>query len=548
MSEPSSRPGPLRGTLGLVVVGTLAFGLATLLMVTSGALQSGFGAFEDEPSHFLGGLMVHDYLRDSLGTHPLRYAEDYYVHYPKVAIGQWPPVWPALQGLWMLVFGVSTLSVQLLLCALMAAVGTLVFAAVREEAGVALAGTAALLLPCMPLVQRFGHMSMTEVPQTLFTIAAVLAFGCFVDTGRGRWSLAFALLAVAAILTKGNGIFLALVPPLTIALTGRWSLVKRPALWGSAALVAALCAPWYLLTLGISRSTWGAGTAPTLEYAVRALPTYAVAMLYLGGIAMALVAVLGFVTRLRESPHPGRWAALAAWIPALLAGVLAVPTGIDARHLVLAAPAWLAGWAAGAAWLARRAPSQGGVPVVPLLLVGAFFVEVFERPRKRTSGYRTAARVLLADPTLERSRLLVASDSRGEGLFVAAVAMDEERPGHVVLRASKVLSRSDWMGRDYELLYGTPESLAEFLERLPVGVVALDRSVGRDRWLAHHELLEGVIEGRPEVWQPIGTYDVVRDGVLHAGALALYRQVGHEDRIPLPLDLDRVGGRRLPGF
>ena len=40
--------------------------------------------------------------------------------------------------------------------------------------------------------------------------------------------------------------------------------------------------------------------------------------------------------------------------------------------------------------------------------------------------------------------------STSEGLLISEVAARESRPGHIVLRASKMLASEDWMGRDYQ--------------------------------------------------------------------------------------------------
>src|SRR5215472_8682387 len=62
--------------------------LVTLRMVqlASGAPQATFGAFGDEVAHFMGGVLVRDYLIHPF-RNPLRFAQDYYVHFPYFAIG-----------------------------------------------------------------------------------------------------------------------------------------------------------------------------------------------------------------------------------------------------------------------------------------------------------------------------------------------------------------------------------------------------------------------------------------------------------------------------
>ena len=58
------------------------------------AYQSEFGAHPDEAAHYVTGLMIRDYIADGIPQHPMRFAETYYDHYPKVALGNWPATRP----------------------------------------------------------------------------------------------------------------------------------------------------------------------------------------------------------------------------------------------------------------------------------------------------------------------------------------------------------------------------------------------------------------------------------------------------------------------
>ena len=55
------------------------------------------------------GLMVRDYIAAGFPDSPFRFAENYYLHYPKVAIGHWPPVFYSIQAAWMLIFRLPAL-------------------------------------------------------------------------------------------------------------------------------------------------------------------------------------------------------------------------------------------------------------------------------------------------------------------------------------------------------------------------------------------------------------------------------------------------------
>src|SRR5262249_17000702 len=134
-----------------------------------------------------------------------------------------------------------------------------------------------------------------------------------------------------------------------------------------------------------------------------------------------------------------------------------VPTGFEARHLIPAVPALIYFAWLGADWIA----CQLATPRQPLTKTAAFvfafigFVFVMTTlhiPRKGYIGFRAVADSVLHS-SQPKSTFLVASDARGEGMFISEVAMHEKRPGHFVQRASKKLAASSWTGGAYHLIY-----------------------------------------------------------------------------------------------
>lgn len=528
----------------------LLFAVAFALALTSGAFESAFAEYDDEPSHLVTGLMLHDFANSWLQgapVAPMAFAADYYVHYPKVALGQWPPVFPALQAVWYLAFGTSATAPLILMATLAGLLATVVFAAVRTDLGPRWALLAAVTLLVLPLVQRLSHAVMTEIPLTLFCTLAVLSFGRFVDTGRARSALAFAVFAVLAILTKGTGVFLVLVPPLTIAFTGRYELLRRPALWLAGATVIALCGPWFALTLDITQSTWSGGTSPTADYAAFALRFYGRELLGLGGVVMAAIALLGMTVRLRD--RGGRWASLIAWACALLIGLLAVPTGGEGRHLIATAPVWVAAWAAGAQWLGARRPQRRWLPAaVAGLAALAFTAESLSWPTKHHTGFAAAAHEIGADSRLARAAVLIASDPKGEGAFISEMALLDRRPQHVVLRGSKMLATSDWTGNHYTPRFAEPSALADMLRDLPVAAVVIDTSLEPRHRRPHHALLQQVMRAQPQRWRRVAQLDVRRGDQRFVGALSVYFAADGLGRPAPHIRLDDVLGRKIPGL
>lgn len=64
-------------------------GLALILLgvqLASNTYQAELGAYPDETGHYITGLMFTGYLRQGLPGSPVRFVQDFYLHYPKVTI------------------------------------------------------------------------------------------------------------------------------------------------------------------------------------------------------------------------------------------------------------------------------------------------------------------------------------------------------------------------------------------------------------------------------------------------------------------------------
>jgi hypothetical protein len=543
------RPGRRAGLRAALLAFAAYFLLAAGLNAARGAMASHFGSHQDEPSHVVNGLLVRDYLVRSELPDPLAFARQYYLHYPKVAIGQWPPGFYVLQLLWTLPFGVSRVSLVLLMSSVGALAATAVFLVLRRELGAWYGALGGLLLLLLPGFQTYGSRVLTEVPLALLLLLASLQFGRFLRTGRTRDAVGFALIACAAILTKGSALCLALLPPFAIGIAGRWDRLRHRGPWIAAAIVGAVCGPWYAYALGISKTTWGQGSSLDPAHALEVLPGYADGLVRLGGPMLLVLALFGIGVALLDGERRERWAAPLALIPSLLAILAITPVGADPRHLVPLAPVWVMAAVLCAWWVGEHLLSlRSRVPVVLLGACAWFGVETLELPSKRNTGYQEAVAGLLADPGLDDAVFLIAGDAIGEGAFVSEVALEDRRPGHVVLRGSKVLSKSTWSGAEYASFFTTTAELDAYLRSIPVGVVAVDLSSVEREWFEHMTLLCELLAERPEAWKPIGAFDVVRNGEPAQGGLRLYRLEGFEALPKRALDVaTALGNRRCPG-
>ena len=251
----AAAPGP---TLALSI---LLAALLSLLLWQSGALQSDLGADPDEPAHAVTALMLRDSLAEGLGGSPMAFARAYYEAFPKVALGHYPPGYYLTAGLALLPHPNPDvlLGLQVLFLTLLAA-ATVRFAAPRLGAAAAWA-TALLALALSPLL-KLSVLVMADLQLALLCLLAAMAWMRFMQSGSARHSLAFGLLAAAAILTKGSGLMLAALPPLSVLFTRRWTWLKQPSWWLAALPVALLAAPWMLYSAGITGEGMVAQSVP----------------------------------------------------------------------------------------------------------------------------------------------------------------------------------------------------------------------------------------------------------------------------------------------
>ncbi len=70
----------------------------------NGVLDNEYTGFPDEAAHYVSSLLIENYITNGEIEHPLAYAKDYYYHYPKVAIGHWPPVMYGMLAIWFIIF------------------------------------------------------------------------------------------------------------------------------------------------------------------------------------------------------------------------------------------------------------------------------------------------------------------------------------------------------------------------------------------------------------------------------------------------------------
>lgn len=471
--------------------------ITVAFQIASGCYRSEFDGYPDEPAHYITGLMVHDYIASGSPIHPfgqaspLRFAENYYVHYPKVSFGHWPPLFYVLQAAWTLLFSISRTSVLVLMALTTAAVAQAMFLAARERLGILLPAGLGFLWILTPFVQANTGMVMAESLVAFTALLAAMALGRYLDREAPRDALWFGVWTLCCILTKGDGWALALAPPLGIALCRKWHLLRKGALYGAAAIVA-LAIPWQLMTLTMVEEGWE--DRPGFLYSWNALRTF-FALLAGGvgwvafGFALLGAAALCLIPLSAGRSVEGFWAAMFATAVGGLLLHAAIPAGIESRRLIPVLPEVLLLTGGGIAWLGGRMANRWA----PYALAGAtgvgFFFQSFSIPPKTSDGFAEAAEKVLRLQPNPGGVVFVTGTTSGEGSFIAELAMGERRPGHYVLRGTKMLVRTGWAGHEQTPIFQTPSQVAGMLDDWGVNAIAVEmggggKSLGRDILLA----------------------------------------------------------------
>jgi hypothetical protein len=471
----------------------LLFAVAAAWLGRAGAFQAGFDGNHDEAAHVMTGVLIRDYVLSGTQVPAVQYAERYYVAYPKIAFGVWPPLFHLVEGAWFLLFEPSRLSAALLMAALLAATALVYYLSAADEMGRRLAAMSAVLLVSLPAVVQAFSVIIADSLLVLLVAAAGWSFQRYLARPHWKHALAFGAFAGLAFLTKYNAMLLIFVPPVAIAVTGRWQLWRKASLWLAPVVVVLIAVPWYLTHPGqvAYAADMGALGFPTMLAAGR--ENLYLLLDFLG--LVALVSAVGLVSWFRDR-QPAGAVHFSLLLGTWLMHSFVYPI-VDARYLLPAVPSLIYFLGRGVVELGQIA--QGSLvplPVARAALLAVFAVAVCARPADRTTRPWSALAGQVHQLATTNT-LLVSGSGREEGALVAEIALrDPQRhrqPSWLVLRASKVLADSSWMGANYRLRLRTAQEVRTALTDWRVSIVAIDPA----HRTPHAELLLAAVQGGP---------------------------------------------------
>ncbi len=479
--------------------------LAALVVATqlrSGCFSAEFG--DDESSHYISGLMIHDYLASGLHQGPLAYLKWYHSHYPLIGIGHWGPAFYGVEALWMTLFSPCRLSVLLLSAVLTTATAVLIrhYGTVHLKLSRTASFFAAAAFAVCSITQSGSSAVMLDIPVALCCLAALIAYNTYLATERWRFSLLFGAIAAVAMLIKGNGMLLALLPPLSILLNRRWHLLKRLSFWAPGLLAGLVVGPWYLVTFQSVaagfRYRWG------LDYSATAIAENAAILVQAVGPVVLILAVIGLAAGLR------RTVAAPVGVNGALALLLAVwlfqstvPAAIQDRYLAPLLPPLFLLAALGGQTMAQRLKRRAAEALIFSFTALSLLPSALAGDGKPRSGLRDLAKIVWLARTEENPVVLIAMRESNESAAIAELAMaDPARPSLFAVRGSRLLGGGGYNRADYEARFSNIGQVGSAIGSANVPLVLLQADP--DGWTHVAQVEETRLLAR-EPWRLLGS-------------------------------------------
>lgn len=477
----------------------------------------------DASRHAMDGAFYMDLLRHGGTANPVRFAQDYYAHYPAIAPVLYPPLFGVCEAALFAPFGPHPWVARLLV-ALFLLWGACGLRRLAGEIAGPLAGLAAgALYVTLPLVFEWSREIMLEAPASAFVIWAFVLFRRFLVRAR-TWDLALGLAcAVLAAYTKQNAVFVFPAILLAAVAAGRARMLKERRVW-----IGLLCAALAGVPLAYVTFRWGSvnldqavGNKPMGERSVLSHALFhALALPETVGWPVLLLALPGAVALARRGRQD--LALVLSWIVVCYA-MMAVVRIKETRHGFFWTPAIALVAGLGLARLLEFVPRWR-----PALVVAAaaalMAVDLLRAPMNWCEGMKEAAASV--HDRWEGAALLMSVEHDGDLIFrLRALDPDLKRS---VYRSEKIFEQmfvyKSW---GVEAKVKTQDEIYDALRRYGIRNVLVEDDI-RNATDVERLLRESV---RSDRFECTATFEVRYPGG-RPRRLGLYRNLGPVDDPP----------------
>jgi hypothetical protein len=523
----------------------LAWGIATILITVilvvfvqwkTGAWRDDFSATGDEASHFTSAVAMSSYFSSGQITHPYDFASQYYLHYPKIAFGKWPPAFYVLSGIWFVLFSPSRLTGMLFIAFETVLLSFVAFRVASRLLSPLLSFIAAITVVMTPFFALQSTIFMLEFQTATLGLVSLLAFLAVLEGQGWRAGAIFVLAASACILTKANGWALLISAGVGYLCLRRQTRASFAAVAIVLAATMIVCFPFYFVFVH-AMSDGNADTKPALWFTLEAVSTYLRESAEVLGLAVSALFLVRLVLCARDAylgqKQQPLIVLLVAWTVGPFVFQTIVPASFEIRHLAIAFPCVvLLAFTVVPQWLGRT----GRVAVIGAGIAVLLLTVPWTMPDRYSELFRMAAPQIVSRlSTAPNKAVLITSNGPGEGRLVACMAALDPKGQYFCIRATKLIVDADWRAVDYHLLVRTREDVLKKLDSVPVSYVAVHDMVRKG--LPHHELLRDALNSAPDRWRLIKVLESVSipDG---KETLAIYEASANLAKPVTTLDLD----------
>jgi hypothetical protein len=276
--------------------------LAFIAVQFYSADRSGNFWWYDSASHALNGVFLRDFFANNGWSSPLTFAVSYFVQYPGITIGFYPPGFAVLLAVFYAVFGVSHAAAQLCV-----SITTLVLAlgihALAIRCGMRFwpAFCAGLLAIGFPEMLLWGRQIQPELPAYAFAVWSVYFLFRWIDENRLWQVLLAVVLFVFGLYVKQTICFLAPVLLLIVIVGRGFGAFRQRAVYIAAAVAIVLMVPLAILTLTAgSFNLVQAVASPDKRSTLQAITYYAQVLPKQVGWLPLIAALVGIIVLLRR--------------------------------------------------------------------------------------------------------------------------------------------------------------------------------------------------------------------------------------------------------
>lgn len=504
--------------VGVFIVALIVLAAA---MIYLHALNSGLSG-SDEGAHFLNSYLIWSYLTEAFGQNPMTYATDFYIHYPKISIGHWPPLYYIFLAAFFFVFPHTPFPFLIVNLVVGALPALLVARVTRQVLGLPWAMLAAIIYVLIPITLNNTMRLMLDQALASLCLLAALQWSVYTKEPTLRRGLAYAAITAAAILVKGNGWVLGLFPFLHIALTGRWQIFLNWRTYVAGVVALSIVGLWTVLTYKISSD--GFNFAWGVDYFILATKTFLTALYSTLGPVGVIAALAGIFASISSKDQPELREAGRTGLALVLATVVfhsIVPVDLDQRYMTSAIPhlaifITIGVWVIIRQWQFTVARPWLVFPAVTVLLCIPGLLFLHGRHPRFDMRMNLVATQLTEQP--DGRVVVIDGNSGAEGALTSEVAIRDHGRKIYVVRSSKLLANSDFMGKKYALRVNTPEAVLSLLDDISSSAVVVTEGPFIEPRLAHSDLLLSALQHPASPFRLIQTYKHAR----HDGRTCLY--------------------------